>query len=154
DRPLNTTYDQQPAGDPVAPVRPASAFAFLPPNSVSGGRNGGSGGGHGEREAGKRNIESLSDYVDNEVTPDQRRVIESHLIRCPHCADVLDALQTTDEMLEREWRESAPLPSSMELQQAVDSIMAALPPVPEQSATFAPKRVHSKTRWMRFSTGM
>jgi hypothetical protein len=32
--------------------------------------------------------------------------------------------------------------------------MAALPPVPGEQTAFAPKRVHSRARWMRFSTGL
>jgi len=52
------------------------------------------------------------------------------------------ALQTTDRILQREWRDSGPLPSSLERTQAIDSLLSALPPVPGPARAFAPKRIH------------
>lgn len=98
-------------------------------------------------------LANLPGYMDEDLDMNQRRYIENHLSDCPTCAAELDALRSTDSRLQREWCESAPLPSSSEYKHAIDSIMAALPPAPARAAAFAPKRVHAKARWIRFSTG-
>lgn len=97
-------------------------------------------------------IANLSSYQDNELDPDQKRVIEAHLHKCDYCASVFEAIKTTDMLVEREWRDGSPLPSSLEIDVAIDAIMDALPPVP--APRFEPKRVHARTRWMRFATGI
>ena len=56
-------------------------------------------------------------------------------------------------MIQREWRD-APLPSASEMRFALDSIMDALPPVPNAPPVFAPRRIHARFRWMRFATGI
>jgi len=97
-------------------------------------------------------VSNLSAYQDNELDPDQARVVEAHLHKCEFCASVYAAIRTTDTMVEREWRDGLPLPSALETTVAIDAIMDALPPVP--APRFEPKRVHARTRWMRFATGI
>jgi hypothetical protein len=132
------------------PGRPESPFAVVPPNTTFGGGSGS----HGGNDACRLVMANLSAYLDNELDPDQERVIEGHLSQCAECASNLVALQTTDRLLQREWRDSSPLPSSLHFKQSVDAIMASLPPVPGEQTAFASKRVHSRARWMRFSTGL
>ena len=126
-------------------------FAVVPP--VFGDTDFG-GGDEGGNEACRLVTVNLSAYLDGELDDDQQRVVEAHLDRCPTCSASLDALQITDTLIQREWRDKAPLPSSSEVKSAIDSIMAALPPAPAAAPEFAPKRVHARARWMRFSTGL
>jgi hypothetical protein len=98
--------------------------------------------------------EKLSAYQDGELDAEQTRLVAAHVGKCARCADIFDAIRATDETLEREWRDSAPLPSSLQFMQAVDNVMAALPPVPVQTPAFTPRRIHARARWMRFATGM
>jgi anti-sigma factor RsiW len=97
---------------------------------------------------------NLSAYLDNELDPDQSDMITAHLESCAACADLLDAMEETDEEIQREWREDSPLPSSSQFRQSVDAIMDALPAELVAEPVFAPKRVHARTRWVRFATGM
>lgn len=99
-------------------------------------------------------VMNLSAFQDDELDPEQRRIIAAHLNNCPDCTQVFESLQETDRLCEREWRDEASLPSSTERRQAIDSIMDALPPVPSETPAFAPKRTHAKARWMRFATGI
>ena len=126
-------------------------FAVVPP--VYGDADFG-GGDEGGNEACRLVAVNLSAYLDGELDVDQQQVVEAHLDRCPKCSASLDEMHTTDTIIEREWRDNAPLPSSSEVRNAIDSIMAALPPAPVSAPEFAPKRVHAKARWMRFSTGL
>ena len=97
---------------------------------------------------------NLSAYQDGELDTIQTRLVAAHVGNCPRCAEIFEAIQETDETIQREWRECAPLPSSLHFEQAVNGIMAALPPVPAQPVTFAPRRVHARARWTRFASGM
>lgn len=97
---------------------------------------------------------NLSAYLDGELDSDQARLVGAHLKQCPHCAEILEAMSTVDETIEREWRESTPLPSSLHFDAAIDNIMDALPSVPVEAVAFAAHRVHARTRWMRFATGI
>ncbi len=96
----------------------------------------------------------LSDYADDELNPSQARFVESHLSDCPKCAEMLNAIFQTDDLLLREWRDDSPLPSSLQRNRAIDNIIDALPPVPETQPIFSSKRRHARARWMRFSTGI
>ena len=96
----------------------------------------------------------LSALLDGELDRDTRNRVETHLDNCPHCAANFDAMLAADSLIQREWRDNAPLPSSSEIRIAVDSIMDALPPVPAVTTVFAPKRVHARARWIRFATGI
>jgi anti-sigma factor RsiW len=124
----------------------------LPPT----GRSGGNGGwpGRGGDDACEFVSVNLSAYQDGELDPDSLKLIVSHLAHCPNCADAFDALQMVDETLEREWRDSAPLPSSSQFAHSIDSIMDALPNEPAATPAFAPKRIHARVRWTRFATGV
>lgn len=97
---------------------------------------------------------NLAAYQDQELDPDQLAVVEAHLNRCPRCMARLTTLQELDAQIEREWRESAPLPSSSQFKNSIDAIMAALPEEPVAAPEYTQKRVHARARWMRFSTGM
>ena len=97
---------------------------------------------------------NLSAYLDGELDSAQTRLVGSHLGKCPRCSEILESLSDVDETIQREWRDSAPLPSSFRFEQAVDDIMAALPSVPVEAVAFAAHRVHARARWMRFATGV
>lgn len=97
---------------------------------------------------------NLSAYLDGELDCTQTRLVGSHLGKCPRCSEILEALSGVDETIQREWRDSAPLPSSFQFEQAVDDIMNALPSVPVEAVAFAAHRVHARARWMRFATGI
>ena len=97
---------------------------------------------------------NLSAYQDGELDSDETRLVATHVGKCPRCAEIFETLQQNDEAIEREWRESAPLPSSLRFEQGVDSVMAALPAAPVQALAFAPRRVHARARWTRFASGI
>ncbi|HLV80973.1 MAG TPA: zf-HC2 domain-containing protein [Chthonomonadaceae bacterium] len=142
--------DAQGAGNAAQDESVTGPFAPIPPTDA---RELPGGSGEGS-DACRLVLTHLSAYQDGELDPDPQRVVEAHLANCPGCASNLDALRAADALLQREWQESGPLPSSLETRQSIDSIMAALPPAPPAPAQFAPKRVHSRARWMRFSTGL
>jgi anti-sigma factor RsiW len=134
------------------PGFPARDRNALPPTGRSGGRGGWPG--RGGDDACEFVSVNLSAYQDGELDPDSLNLIVSHLTHCPNCAAAFDALQSVDETLEREWRDSAPLPSSSQFARSIDSIMDALPEEPAPTPVFAPKRVHARVRWTRFATGV
>ena len=137
----------QDRGDVKADLSPRVAFSVIPPTP-------GSANGAGDPD-GCRLVElNLSAYQDDELDPEMRGIIDAHLTYCSQCAANLDALSINDESVQREWRESAPLPSSLEVRVAIDAIMDALPPAAEVTPEFAPKRVHARNRWIRFTTGL
>ncbi|HZP80041.1 MAG TPA: zf-HC2 domain-containing protein [Chthonomonadaceae bacterium] len=144
---LHHRVDPQNADNVVLPGFASGSFAIVPPPGLADG-------GSGEDNPCDLVMANLAAYVDNELNGDERRVVETHVAKCAECAAGLDALRTTDAMLQREWRECVPLPSSLQFKRSVDSIMAALPPAPAAPAAFARKRVHSRLRWIRFSTGL
>ena len=150
DRHLDKRENPQVAENRIPSGSPNSPFASLPPSQAFGDRNGG----NGNSDTCAWVIENFSDYMDNALNPETAPIIEAHLVQCANCVEVLKTMKQTDRLLEREWRESAPLPSSLQHRQSVDAIMAALPPVPDQSAAFATKRIHAKTRWTRLATGL
>jgi anti-sigma factor RsiW len=96
---------------------------------------------------------NLTAYLDDELDQDTYQVVDNHIAYCARCSAMLSSLQETDRLIEREWREYPPLPSSSERKLAIDNIMAELPSAVEAPPEYAPKRVHQKVRWMRFSTG-
>jgi anti-sigma factor RsiW len=96
---------------------------------------------------------NLAAYLDGELDEDMWAVVNNHLAGCDRCADVLSEIQETDKQIQREWRDSSPLPSSSQLHAAVDAIMDKLPEAAKASPEFAARRVHARVRWMRFSTG-
>ncbi len=124
----------------------------LPPTGRSGGKGGWPG--RGGDDACEFVSVNLSAYQDGELDPDSLTLIVSHLAHCPHCAAAFDALQEIEDTLEREWRDSAPLPSSSQFARSIDSIMAALPNEPASTPVFAHKRIHARVRWTRFATGV
>ncbi|HLK55399.1 MAG TPA: zf-HC2 domain-containing protein [Chthonomonadaceae bacterium] len=147
----NSRRDPQDVNNLRAAQSTEYPFAVVPPSYGDGDFGGGHEGGN---EACRLVAVSLSAYLDGELDEDQQQVVETHLDRCPKCVASLAALETTDTLIEREWRDNAPLPSSSEVKNSIDSIMAALPPAPAATPEFAPKRVHAKARWIRFSTGI
>ncbi len=136
-----------------------SGRPLLPSHGKGGGGNdlGGTGNdrsGNGGSEACGLVVANLSAYLDSDLVSDEQRLIAAHLAKCPNCSAVLTSMQETDQLIQREWRDSAPLPSSFAGKQSIDSIMDSLPPVPVPTPQFTPKRVHSRTRWIRFASGV
>ena len=97
---------------------------------------------------------NLSAYLDSELDADLATIVEDHLNHCADCATLIEAMEATDSQIQREWRDIAPLPSSFKFKHSIDSIMGALPGKPERESVFAPKRIHARTRWVRFATGV
>jgi len=133
----------------------------LPPSHGKGGGGSNNSGGTGNDGSGNGGgevcglvVANLSAYLDSDLVSDEQRLITAHLAKCPNCSAVLTSMQETDELIQREWRDSAPLPSSFAGKQSIDSIMDSLPPVPVPTPQFTPKRVHSRTRWIRFASGV
>ena len=150
-RKSNSRRDPQDINSLRLPEAAEYPFAVVPPVFGDGD---GYDGDEGGNEACRLVAVNLSAYLDGELDADQQRVVEAHLDHCAQCTAALDTLEITDTLIEREWRDNAPLPSSSEVKSSIDSIMAALPPAPVSTPEFAPKRVHAKARWMRFSTGL
>ncbi len=97
----------------------------------------------------------LSAYLDRELDTETTQALENHLVSCPNCMALKNELIETDESLRREWQQSLPLPSlslSSRETAAISRILASLPPDPVSS--FAPRRIHARARWMRFSAGV
>ena len=99
----------------------------------------------------------LSAYLDRELdTPTINRV-ETHLETCPNCSAMEISLLNLDEQLKWEWQRDLPLPSSslsLKERASIDSILSALPPETVTVPDFAPRRIHARARWMRFSAGI
>lgn len=138
------------SNQPAQPLSP-SFFAVIPPTASFDGRGGDD---NRDSEACRLVLVNLSAFLDDELDADQQVVIERHLVQCSACSAHLADMEETDGYLEREWRDNAPLPSSSQFKHSIDSIMDAIPQTPAKQAEFMSKRVHSKTRWMRFATGM
>ena len=85
-------------------------------------------------------IANLSAFQDGEMDQEEARRITLHLGTCSRCAGIFAVIQETDEILEREWRNSAPLPSSLRYQKSIDCIMNSLPLQPEMDVAFASRR--------------
>ena len=119
-----------------------------PATDFGGGRPG------GEPEACKLVSVNLSAYLDNELDADQAQLVTNHLDDCADCAALLHIMEDADIQTQREWREDTPLPSSSQFKHSIDSIMGALPPESSERESFAPKRVHSRIRWIRLATGL
>lgn len=157
-------------GTPTSP-----RHTFRPGMGDSGNGDGGSGegddaGGASGSECGWY-LERLSAYQDGELESDEARLVAAHVEGCSRCTRIFAALQATDNLLEREWRKDTPLPSSslsslssslmsssssnsssVRFHSAIDGIMAALPAQQSQTPAFPARRVHERTRWMRFAT--
>lgn len=95
-------------------------------------------------------VVNLSAYYDGELDEDTQQLIQDHLSKCADCSTVLHEIAETDGLIQREWRDRAPLPSPL----AIDAIMNALPAQPERPIVFEPRRVHARTRWMRLTTNI
>ena len=148
-KPSHLTDDAQDGNPLFQPLGMPAAYALVPPTPFAGeGRQ------DGDREACRLISVNLAAYLDNELDQDQTELVTKHLDCCAGCAALLETMERTDEAIEREWRDSTPLPSSSQFRHSIDSIMDALPPAPSRAEAFATKRVHARTRWMRFATGM
>lgn len=98
-------------------------------------------------------LAALSAYLDGELDDEENETITAHLRHCSDCSEAYNAMQAADTIVQREWRDDAPLPSPFERQKRLDALMDALPPVAQPEPDFAPRRVHARARWMRFATG-
>jgi anti-sigma factor RsiW len=97
---------------------------------------------------------NLAAYADDEVDPKQHNSISDHLHLCGRCATDLNKLIQIDSIIQREWQQDVPLPSSLEHKQGVERIMAALPDEPVTQVRFAARRVHARMRWTRLAAGV
>ena len=148
-KPSFVAEDAQGGSPLFTPQEMPSLFAIVPPTPAGGPQREG-----GEPESCRLVSVNLSAYLDDELDADQAQLVTDHLNTCPGCAGLLDAMESMDVQIEREWRDSTPLPSSSQFRHSIDAIMDALPPAAAEAERFAPKRVHARTRWMRFATGM
>jgi anti-sigma factor RsiW len=148
-KPSTVTDDAQGGRLPFNSQELPSDYALVPPTLVAGQSWEG-----GEPESCRLVSVNLSAYLDDELDPDQAQLVTEHLNMCAGCAGLLATMAEMDETMEREWRESTPLPSSSQVRSSVDAIMDALPPAPAEHPTFAPRRIHARTRWIRFATGV
>ena len=98
--------------------------------------------------------ENASSYVDAELNPLAIQQIANHLNHCPNCAKMVADVERVGLVLEREWCDSALLPSSLEVEFALDSILDALPPVHESNLESKHTGIPHVTRWVRFTTGV
>ncbi len=60
-------------------------------------------------------IERMSAYQDGELENNDTRLVAAHIEGCTRCTRIFAALQATDDLLQREWRDDAPLPASSSL---------------------------------------
>ena len=148
-KPSFVTDDAQDGNPLFTRLGMPSIYARVPPTPTAAQRGEG-----GEPEACRLVSVNLSAYLDDELDTDQAQLITDHLNSCPGCAELMVAMETADEEIQREWRENTPLPSSFQFRQSIDSIMDTLPPAPAEAESFGSKRVHARTRWIRFATGM
>jgi RNA polymerase sigma-70 factor (ECF subfamily) len=56
----------------------------------------------------KKYFESISEYLDGELGPDDCQQIEQHLKACPECQDCFDALKKTIDLCRKSAREEIP----------------------------------------------
>jgi len=56
----------------------------------------------------KKYFESISEYLDGELGPDDCQQIEQHLKECPECQDCFDALKKTIDLCRKSAREEIP----------------------------------------------
>ena len=56
----------------------------------------------------KKYFESISEYLDGELGPDDCQQIEQHLKECPECQDCFDALKKTIDLCRKSSREEVP----------------------------------------------
>ncbi len=96
-----------------------------------------------------RILEMIYDFVDDLLSENDSNTITEHLFDCSRCRDAYNAAFRAEEVISREWHKSVPLPSSFQTSRAIDRIMNAIPET-QTASNFPVKRVHSRTRWMRF----
>ena len=72
-------------------------------------------GSHGEDC--KELFAQLSEYLDEELTPEARREMEDHLCGCPPCVDFLGSLRRTIELCRKFEPDGSPQPLSLEAKQ-------------------------------------
>lgn len=125
-----------------ASMTPEPTFgASLPPGDDS---DDGSGENHCSRV-----LQMMDDYTDELLSKADSAAVNEHLFECTNCRVAYNAAVKVEEILSREWHKSVPLPSSSHTRQAIDRIMDSIPGS-KPSGSFPEKRVHSRTRWMRF----
>ncbi|GDX40924.1 hypothetical protein LBMAG21_12160 [Armatimonadota bacterium] len=98
--------------------------------------------------------ENTSSYLDAELDLRAMEQIANHLNNCSNCAKTVAGVESVGLVLEREWSDIAPLPSSLEIEFALDSIMDALPPLHERTHDAKHADTSHSTRWVRFTTGI
>ncbi len=96
-----------------------------------------------------RIVELIYYFVDDLLSENDSIKVTDHLFDCSRCRDAYNSAFRAEEILSREWHKSVPLPSSFHTNRAIDRIMNAIPES-QTASRFPVKRVHSRTRWMRF----
>lgn len=66
----------------------------------------------------------LSKYMDNEVTPEERKLVEDHLLQCRSCSDLLAVFRRNEQLL------SSALGAEVFGNQIVERVMAKVDPKP------------------------
>ncbi len=56
-------------------------------------------------------LDDLSEYIDDDITPELRVTFEAHLAKCPNCWIVFDETQRTVEIFQR--YDCHPMPSDV-----------------------------------------
>jgi anti-sigma factor RsiW len=64
-------------------------------------------------------VELLMDYLEGELSPDTRAVIESHVAGCARCVAFVDSYRATPEILRRATAASLPADLAAELMRSV-----------------------------------
>jgi anti-sigma factor RsiW len=69
-------------------------------------------------------IEFLADYVDGELSSDERARFDAHLAICPHCVDYLHGYRETIRLGRASFADSTELPDDVP-DELVDAILSA-----------------------------
>jgi len=72
-------------------------------------------------------LEQLSQYIDDELTPAQRRSLTAHLRRCPCCQTMADSLKHTVETCRKAGAARLPADVRMRARARVATLLATGP---------------------------
>jgi anti-sigma factor RsiW len=72
-------------------------------------------------------LEQLSRYIDDELTPAQRRSLTAHLRRCPCCQTMADSLKHTVEACRRAGTARLPVDVRMRARARIATMLATGP---------------------------
>jgi anti-sigma factor RsiW len=72
-------------------------------------------------------LEQLSRYIDDEVTPEQRRSLAAHLRRCPCCQTMADSLRHTIHVCRKAGASRLPADVRSRARARVATLLASAP---------------------------